>query len=79
MTAAGKSRSRATSREDLLYGSSDNRSQYALSTRSAGPYGGSRQQHNGRGGDENGFKARLVIQKHKHHLGNFLSHFLSDF
>ena len=58
----GKSRSRATSREDLLYGS-DNRSQYALSTRSAGPYGGgSRQQQNGRGGrDENGFKARIHV------------------
>ena len=59
----GKSRSRATSREDLLYGG-DNRSQYALSTRSAGPYGGGgRQQRNGGGGgDENGFKARDEIQ-----------------
>ena len=57
----GKSRSRATSREDLLYGG-DNRSQYALSTRSAGPYGGRQQRNGGGGGDENGFKARDDIK-----------------
>ena len=57
----GKSRSRATSREDLLYGA-DNRSQYALSTRSAGPYGGRQQRNGGGGADENGFKARDDIQ-----------------
>ena len=49
------------SREDLLYGSgSDNRSQYAMSTRSAGPYGGGGSRQNGHR-DENGFKARIHV------------------